>query len=91
MLTRIVQVCEVHSREYLFSADSWTEENDWTDDNGEDDDMDYEPTTEGESEDMPDIFQQLLEAAEEDEDDDSDEFHGSTEHSLGNLLALTRQ
>ena len=72
MPARIVQVCEFHPRKYLFSADSWTEENDWTDDNGEDDDMDYEPTTEGESEDMPDIFQQLLEAAEEDEDDDGD-------------------
>jgi hypothetical protein len=79
MPVRIVQVCEVHPREYLFSADSWTEENDWTDDIGEDDDMDYEPTTEGESEDMPDIFQQLLEAAEEDGDDDGDEFHGSTD------------
>jgi hypothetical protein len=50
--------------------------------------MDYEPTTEGESEDIPDIFQQLLEAAEEEEDDD-DEFHGLIEHSLDNILALT--
>lgn len=37
--------------------------------------MEYEPTTEGESEDMPDIFQQLLEAAEE-EDEEEDEYHG---------------
>jgi hypothetical protein len=57
---------------HFFHADERTEENEWMDEAGEDDDMDYEPTTEGESEDMPDIFQQLLEAAEEGDD----EFHG---------------
>ena len=49
--------------------------------------MDYEPSTEGESEGIPEIFQQLLEAVEEqaddddDDDDESEEFHGSIEHS----------
>jgi len=61
------------------------------DETGLDDDMDYEPTTEGESEDMPDIIQQLLEAAEEadDDDDDDDEFHGLTEHNPDRFLSLT--
>ena len=46
--------------------------------------MDYEPTTEGESEDMPDIFQQLLEAAEDGEDDDEDdEFNGLMDAEQG--------
>jgi hypothetical protein len=52
--------------------------------------MDYEPTTEGESENMPDIFQQLLEAAEEEDGgDEDDEFHGMMEHSRDKFLALT--
>jgi hypothetical protein len=49
--------------------------------------MDYEPTTDGESDDMPDIFQQLLEAAEEEEGDgEDDEFHGMMKYSPDNLL-----
>ena len=51
--------------------------------------MEYEPTTEGESEDMPDIFQQLLEAAEEEDDDGDDEFHGLMQHKPNTLLVLT--
>jgi hypothetical protein len=42
-----------------------------------DDDMEYEDTTEGEtedSEDIRDIFQQLLEG--EDDEDEDDEYHG---------------
>lgn len=59
------------------------------DESGSDDDMDYEPTTEGESEDMPDIIQQLLEAAEEADEDEDDEFHGLTEHNPDRFLSLT--
>jgi hypothetical protein len=68
-----------------------TEENKWTDETGEDDDMDYEPTTEGESEDMPDIFRQLLEEAEEAEEGeyDDDEYHGTMAHGPDRLLALS--
>jgi hypothetical protein len=75
---------------YFFHVDGWAEENEWADETGGDDDMDYEPTTEGESEDMPDIFQQLLEAAEEEDDgDEDDEFHGLMEDSPAKILALT--
>jgi hypothetical protein len=72
---------------YLLLVDRRTEENEWTDETGEDDDMEYEPTTEGEGEDMPNIFQQLLDAAEE-EGDDGDEYHGMLVHIPRRLLSL---
>lgn len=53
-----------------------TEESDWTDETGEDDDdMEYEPTTEEDGEDMRDIFQ-LLQEEEGVDDDGNEEYHG---------------
>jgi len=63
-----------------------SEESDWTDETGEDDDdMDYEPTTEGEGEDVRDILQLLEEEAE---DDDDEEYHGIILCGFGSFLAL---
>lgn len=50
--------------------------------------MDYEPTMEGEREDMSDIFQQLLEVAAAEEEGD-DEYHGMMTHGFERLLSLT--
>jgi hypothetical protein len=62
------------------------------DETGEEDDMDYEPSTEGESEDMPDISQQLLEAVEEGGyGGGHDQFHGVMKHSPDKFVALTFQ
>lgn len=66
-----------------------SEESDWTDETGEDDDdMDYEPTTEGEGEDIRDILQLLEEEAEEEDDDE--EYHGMILCGFGSFLALIK-
>ncbi|KAI9740957.1 MAG: hypothetical protein M1818_004563 [Claussenomyces sp. TS43310] len=47
-------------------------DNDWTDETA-DDDMEYEPTTETDSDEMQEFFEQLLENEDEDEEDDEDD------------------
>lgn len=59
----------IHSTTSL-SPNQTTEDSDWTDETGGDDDMDYEPTTEEESDGgIHEFFEELIGRSEDDEGD----------------------
>jgi hypothetical protein len=74
------------------TAERLGEENEWTDDTGDgDNDMEYQPTTEGDGEEMEEILEQLPgeeedEMDEEEGEEDDDEYHGMIVYPFNDIV-----